>query len=72
MQSEEECYVTDPEILDRLARTTAPARAEVAQVYASGQASNWVWMDSFIFRSVGEEPPNPEAHTPAIDSTEPT
>lgn len=53
------------------ARMTAPACAEVAQVYASGQAGNWVWMDSFIFRSVGGEPPNPEAHTPAIDSTEP-
>jgi hypothetical protein len=34
------------------ARMTAPACAEVAQVYASGHAGNWVWLDSFSFRHV--------------------
>ena len=53
------------------ARMTAPACAEVADVYASGDAGNWVWLDSFIFRSVGEKPLNPQAHTPALDSTQP-
>lgn len=53
------------------ARMTAPACAEVAQVYASAHAGNWVWLDSFVFRSVGGEPINPEAHTPEIDSTQP-
>ena len=72
MESDEEYSVTDPEILDRMARTTASACAEVAQVYASGHAGNWVWMDSFVFRSVGGgELLNPDAHTPAIDSTRP-
>jgi hypothetical protein len=45
------------------ARMTAPACAEVAQVFASGHAGNWVWLDSFVFRKVGGEPGNPEAHT---------
>ncbi len=53
------------------ARMTAPACAEVAQVYANGHAGNWVWLDSFVFRIVGGEPINPEAHTPKIDSTQP-
>jgi hypothetical protein len=52
-------------------RMTAPACAEIAQIYASGHAGNWVWMDSFVFRSVGGGPLNPEAHAPAIDSTKP-
>ena len=34
------------------ARMTAPACAELAQVYASGHAGNWVWLDSFSFRHV--------------------
>jgi hypothetical protein len=34
------------------ARMTAPACAELALVYASGHAGNWVWLDSFSFRHV--------------------
>jgi hypothetical protein len=70
MESEEEYYVTDREILNRLARMTAPVSAGVAQIYANGHAGNWVWMDSLVFRNVGGEPLNPQVHTPALDSTQ--
>lgn len=41
-------------------RVTAPQRAERAEVFASGHGGDWVWLDSFVFRSTGVRSPSPK------------